>query len=89
MSEEEKLWRSKKYSGIGNPMYGKKRDEMKEWNIKSKSKPVEAVRLRDNIKLKFYSQRSASRVLGLDQSRVWLVLNGKARTTGGYIFKYI
>jgi hypothetical protein len=103
MAEKEKLNRSKRFTGAGNPMYGRKRDDIKvymanykekcrkatiEANKKYKSKPITAINLQTSESTQFPSQREASRQLSLDQSRIFLVLRQRAKTTGGYTFKY-
>lgn len=102
-TDEQKKERSDRFKGNKNPMYGKKRDDLliymkayrekriksiSEFNKRTKSKPIVAIDSFGNETI-FPSQREAARTLSLDQSRIWLVLHGKAKTTGNYTFKTI
>lgn len=102
-TDEQRKERSDKYKGNNNPMYGKKRHDLpiymteyeakrvasiSEFNKRTKSTPIVAIDPFGN-EIMFSSQREAARILSLDQSRIWLVLHGKAKTTGNYTFKSI
>jgi len=103
-SDELKQIRSLRFMGEGNPMFGKKRPELMallkrinkenpypliEFNKRTKSIPIIAINRSTGTETIFPSQREAARILNLDQSRIWHVLHGKARSTGNYIFKPI
>lgn len=98
---EMKKIRSDRFMGDNNPMYGKLRPDVVIYmakfkekkrlatvksNKETKSKPVIAISKNGDETL-YPSQREAARCLGVDQSRIWHILQGKAKTTGGFTFK--
>lgn len=49
---------------------------------------VISVSINTNEVKEYNSQREAARITGVDQSRIYLCCNNKAKTAGGYIWKY-
>lgn len=51
--------------------------------------PILAIDTQSGKVLRFNSQTEASRVLNIQQSNIWKVLNGERKQAGGYTFKYV
>lgn len=49
---------------------------------------VISIDLKTNEVKEYNSQREASRITGVDQSRIYLCCNNKAKTAGGFVWKY-
>lgn len=83
---------SKSKMGDKNPMFGKKISEetrkkmsLAQRNKTLQSKPVICL----NNNTIYPSAAEASRVLNLQKSKISNVCNGKRKSTGGYIFKFV
>ena len=62
--------------------------EERELGLSKLRKEIVAINIKTGEKTIFRGQAEASRLLGLQQSNIWKVLNGNRIHTGGYRFKY-
>lgn len=74
---------------VRNGNYKPFSNEAREKMLKMCRTPIIAIDLESGKKMRFISQAEAARILGLEQSNIWKVLNGERRHTCGYKFKYV
>lgn len=85
-SEESNKRKSQALMGKNNPNYGKKMsDEAKENLRKLWSKPIKCIETGQI----FNSAKEASSILKINSVSIGKVCNGKAKTAGGFTFKFI
>lgn len=60
----------------------------REKGVEANKKPIIAIRISDNKKIKFDSIAEAARVLKLQSCNIVKFLKGKGKRVGNYIFKY-
>lgn len=64
-------------------------EEDREKGLEKLRRPVIATNLKTGEELRFRGQVEASKILGLQQSNVWKVLNGQRAHTQGWYFEYV
>ena len=64
-------------------------DEIRDRVAQSQRKPIIATNIKTCEKIFFRGQNEASRILQIQQSNIWKVLNGKRKSTCGYYFEYV
>lgn len=78
----ERRVRNSDFSGVNNPMYGRKRLDHP-WSI-----PINQYDLNGNYIQSFHSVGSAARTLGISDASIHGVLKGKRKCACGYIWEY-
>ena len=79
---------SEKNSGLKNAMYGKIRNDLSEFNIKSKSKVVLQFDLNNNFIQEWKSVSEASRILKLKRRSIANFINSNQGIACGFKWKY-
>lgn len=64
-------------------------DEEREIGFRKTRKPIMGTNLKTGERIEFRSQNDAARILGLQQSNIWKVLNGERPHCGGWFFEYL
>lgn len=62
--------------------------EEREIGISKMRTPIVATNIKTGERIWFRGQGEAAKMLGLQQSNIWKVMNGERRQTGGYNFEY-
>jgi hypothetical protein len=85
-AEKERMsLRGKEYKGINNPFYGKKHTEAFKQKL-SNFKKIPIICITNGIE--YDCAKTAASALGLTQSHVTQVCNGRYKAAKGYVFKY-
>lgn len=64
-------------------------EEIRELGLSKMRKPILAINIKTGEKIYFRGQSEAARILKLQQSNIWKVLNGERQSTCGYYFEYV
>lgn len=64
-------------------------DYDREKGFRKVRRPILAINLETDEEYEFRGQQEASRILKIQQSNIWKVLNGERRQAGGFYFEYL